>query len=892
MRSDSRGHAPRFRSSVGLRLLLALAGLVTFSSAVALSLQDRALARDLERAAAARLERAAHAAGQLVAAHQAALEERYRAVSGTPQLRANLEVQHPPTLAYYAGDLQQREGALLLAFVDREGRAIASAGDADLLAAAIAAPASALSAHAGKPYFITTTELRSEAGLLGRLVAVDAVDAAQVERWSDLCGAPLAFGEPETRGEFARVVAALPGLELRVGADLAAERAALRHSRENLALAGAVALALSLFASGLFTRGFVRPIRAIQDAAERIGAGDFATRISSARRDEIGDVARAFDSMLDHLQASRAEVAANLIELTRSRAHLDNAQRRARIGSFEIDLVSGEIEGSRQLRALYQLDESDKPIDPAELLGRVHPDDRSAVAESISQAMRAGSPFAADFRVLLPDGVERVVHCQAQVAVGADGKPRKLEGTAQDVTERRRAEEQIRFLAHHDALTGLGNRRMFTDRLSASIENAQRRGLMLGVLFLDLDHFKRINDTLGHTLGDDLLREVAARLVQCVRASDAIGRTGSEFASAISRLGGDEFTILVDRIADPQGLSLVAERILELLARPFNLGGHEVVVGASIGIAAWPLDGDDGDALLRNADSAMYHAKEHGRGQYQFYTESMNAAALRRLEIEQRLRAGIAHGELEVHYQPKLDLRTQKVAGFEALVRWRDPERGLVSPGEFIAVAEQSGLILAIGQFVLEQACRQIARWEQDRNGTPAGFWRVSVNVSARQFESGDLVATVRRALDEAGARAERLELEITESTVMHDEKAVIATLAQLRALGVAVSLDDFGTGYSSLSYLRSLPVDTLKIDMAFVRNIANSEEDAALTAAIVSMGKARGLRVIAEGVETAEQRRLLTSFGCDEIQGFLIAAALPADQATLVCRAGFAEES
>jgi EAL domain-containing protein (putative c-di-GMP-specific phosphodiesterase class I) len=313
-----------------------------------------------------------------------------------------------------------------------------------------------------------------------------------------------------------------------------------------------------------------------------------------------------------------------------------------------------------------------------------------------------------------------------------------------------------------------------------------------------------------------------------------------------------------------------------------------VVVGASIGIAAWPLDGDDGDALLRNADSAMYHAKEHGRGQYQFYTESMNAAALRRLEIEQRLRAG---GELEVHYQPKLDLRTQKVAGFEALVRWRDPERGLVSPGEFIAVAEQSGLILAIGQFVLEQACRQIARWEQDRNGTPAGFWRVSVNVSARQFESGDLVATVRRALDEAGARAERLELEITESTVMHDEKAVIATLAQLRALGVAVSLDDFGTGYSSLSYLRSLPVDTLKIDMAFVRNIANSEEDAALTAAIVSMGKARGLRVIAEGVETTAQRRLLTSFGCDEIQGFLIAAALPADQASAVRGAEFAEE-
>jgi len=892
MRSDTRNRAPRgrFRSSVGLRLLLALAGLVTFSSAVALSLQDRALARDLERAAVARLDRAARAAGQLVAAHRAALEERYRAVSGTPQLRANLEVQHPPTLAYYAGDLQRREGARLIAFVDRDGRAIASSGDADLLGAALAAPGSALSAHAGKPYFITTTELRSDAGSLGRLVAVDAVDAALVERWSDLCGAPLAFHAPETQGEFARVVAALPGLELRVDADLAAEHAALRHSREKLTLAGAVALALSLLASVLFTRGFMRPIRAIQHATERIRGGDFATRIASTRRDEIGDVERAFDAMLDHLQESRAQVAAHLAELTRSRTHLDNAQRRARIGSFEIDLATGEIEGSRQFRALYQLDESDKPIDPGELLARVHADDRRVVAESISQAMRDGSPFSADFRVVLPDATERVVHCQAQVAEDEDGAPVRLEGTAQDVTERRRAEEQIRFLAHHDALTGLGNRRMFTDRLRASIESAQRRGLMLGVLFLDLDHFKRINDTLGHTLGDELLRGVAARLTQCVRTSDAVGRTGV-FASAISRLGGDEFTILVDRIGDPQDLSIVAARILELLARPFDLGGHEVVIGASIGIAAWPVDGDDVDTLLRNADSAMYHAKEHGRGQYQFYTESMNATALRRLEIEERLRGGIARGELEVHYQPKLDLRTQRVAGFEALVRWRDPERGLVPPGEFIAVAEQSGLILAIGQFVLEQACRQIAHWEGERNGA-AGFWRVSVNVSARQFESGDLVETVRRALDETGARAERLELEITESTVMHDEKAVIATLAQLRSLGVAVSLDDFGTGYSSLSYLRMLPVDTLKIDMAFVRNIAHSDEDAALTAAIVSMGKARGLRVIAEGVETAEQRRLLSSFGCDEIQGFLIAAALPADQATRVRGAEFAEES
>jgi EAL domain-containing protein (putative c-di-GMP-specific phosphodiesterase class I) len=295
------------------------------------------------------------------------------------------------------------------------------------------------------------------------------------------------------------------------------------------------------------------------------------------------------------------------------------------------------------------------------------------------------------------------------------------------------------------------------------------------------------------------------------------------------------------------------------------------------------------ETLLRNADAAMYHAKEHGRNQYQFYTDSMNAAALERLELEHRMRTGLLRGQLEVHYQPKLDLTSQTVTGFEALVRWRDPQHGMVMPGAFIPIAEQSGMIVEIGSLVLDRVCEQIARWEEE-GAAPPGFHRVSVNVSARQFEGGELVHTVREALRRHAVTPERLEREITESTVMHDERSVIATLGELRSLGVAISLDDFGTGYSSLSYLRSLPVDTLKIDMAFVRNIASSDEDAALTAAIVSMGKARGLRVVAEGVESLEQRRLLRAFGCDEIQGFLIAAAMPAQDATGVRGASFAD--
>jgi len=888
-RAHNQRERRRLRLTMSLRLLLSVVGLICFSTVVALVFQDRSLARDLEQAAAARLDGAAMAAKRLVATHVASLDERYRAITRTPEMRASLEVRHAPTLAFYAKDLLEREDAALLVFVDREGRMLASAGDEQLISTAVATQRSSLSAYDRVPYVVTTAGLDTASGPVGRLIAMNPLPPSLVASWSDLCGAPLRFHAPGAEGEFARIVADLPGLELSVGANLEAERAALRHSRINLMLAGSASLALSLLAAGMFTRGFVRPIRAIQHATERIRGGDFDTRLASTRQDEIGDVARAFDAMLEDLRDSQEQVEAHLAELMRSRTHLDNAQLRARIGSFEVDLSTGEVEGSRQLYALYRLEQEDKPLLASQLLARVHGDDRADLEDAVELAVQDGSPVSMDFRIVLPEGAERVIYSEAHVVRDAGGRPIRMEGTSQDVTERRRAEQQVKFLAYHDGLTGLGNRRLFTERLRLAIDRARRTGESLGVLFIDLDHFKRINDTLGHDAGDELLRGVAERLIACVRATDTISRARSEFENAISRMGGDEFTILVDQIQDPQGLSRVAARILETLSEPFDLGGHEVVLGASIGIAAWPVDGEDADALLRNADSAMDHAKEHGRNHYQFYTESMNAAALRRLETEQRLRKGLLRGELEVHYQPKLDLRTRTVTGFEALVRWRDPERGLVYPGDFIPIAEQSGMIASIGRSVLEQVCRQIVAWETEpRQDGRDDIQRVSVNVSARQFESGDLVDVVREVLAATGAPAERLELEITESTVMHDERSVIATLDELRALGIAVSLDDFGTGYSSLSYLRSLPVDTLKIDMAFVRNIATNQEDAALTAAIVSMGKARGLRVLAEGVETLEQRRLLRTFGCDEIQGFLIAAALPPEEAARVRGASY----
>jgi predicted signal transduction protein with EAL and GGDEF domain len=361
-------------------------------------------------------------------------------------------------------------------------------------------------------------------------------------------------------------------------------------------------------------------------------------------------------------------------------------------------------------------------------------------------------------------------------------------------------------------------------------------------------------------------------LVASVRDTDLGAR--HELPSAISRLGGDEFTVLLEGLQEAQDLAKVARRILDSLSRPFQLGGHEVVTSGSIGITAWPEDGNDVEVLLRNADAAMYHAKEQGRNNYQFYAQSMNQVALRRLILEGKLRRALEQGEFEIHYQPKVSLADGRITGLEGLLRWRDPEFGLVMPGDFIPIAEETGLIGPLGEWVARAVCRQIADWT--RRGLPAV--PISLNLSAHQFRSDKLVAQIWDALRESAVDPRRLELEITESTLMHDAQRVVAQLQELRTLGIQISLDDFGTGYSSLSYLRRLPVDALKIDRSFVRDIGTRSEDAALAAAIVSMGKALRLRVVAEGVELEEQRALLRGWGCDEMQGFLVSPALSPD--------------
>jgi diguanylate cyclase (GGDEF)-like protein/PAS domain S-box-containing protein len=435
------------------------------------------------------------------------------------------------------------------------------------------------------------------------------------------------------------------------------------------------------------------------------------------------------------------------------------------------------------------------------------------------------------------------------------GGPTEIEGTVIDITERRRAEEQVKHLAFHDALTGLPNRLLFNDRLRMAVLQAHRTTQRLAVLFLDLDRFKIINDSLGHTAGDELLRRVAERIQGSVREGDTVGR-----------LGGDEFIVLVQGLDQEEDGARIAQKILGGARLPYFLDGRELFVTTSIGVVTYPTDGEDGDTLIRNADTAMYRAKEQGRDNFQLYRPAMNSKALERLSLENRLRAAIQNGELVVQYQPLLEVESGQIRGAEALVRWQHPELGLLPPGEFISLAEVSGLIVPIGEWVLKTACAQARAWHQ------AGYpgLTVAVNLSARQFQQPDLVAQVRAALEASELPAESLDLEITESNAMQNAEVSISALWDLKNLGVRLSMDDFGTGYSSLNYLKRFPIDRLKIDKSFVRDITTDPDDAAIASAMIALAHNLQLTVVAEGVETEEQLAFLERLRCDEMQGFL----------------------
>jgi diguanylate cyclase (GGDEF)-like protein/PAS domain S-box-containing protein len=441
-----------------------------------------------------------------------------------------------------------------------------------------------------------------------------------------------------------------------------------------------------------------------------------------------------------------------------------------------------------------------------------------------------------------------------------------VHATVVDISDRKRAEEQIEFHAYHDVLTQLPNRKLFTDRLRHALTHAKRSGKTVAVMFIDLDHFKSINDTLGHTAGDELLLEMAQRLRNCVREDDTV-----------ARLGGDEFTIILSDLRHPEDALAVAQKILDTVQKPVAIGATPVSTSASIGIALYPDDGGDAEALLRNADSAMYRAKEAGRNTYQLCTDEMKKRALDRLSLESRLRIAVRDERLTLAYQPQINLMTGQTIGVEALVRWHDAERGLVEPSTFIPIAEETRLIVPLGEWVLRTACRQTKEWHE----RGAGPLRVAVNLSARQFQQQDLVQMVKSALEEVDLDPSALELEITETTAMQNADVSVEVLRALRAIGVGISIDDFGMGYSSLNYLKRFPINAVKIDRAFVNDLATDEGDAAIVSAVIGMARSLRLRVVAEGVETAAQFAFLRSRKCDEAQGFYFSRPVSADELT-----------
>ncbi len=563
--------------------------------------------------------------------------------------------------------------------------------------------------------------------------------------------------------------------------------------------------------------------------------------------------------------------------LRESRQRYELAVCGANDGIWDWDLKTGYIYFSDRWREMLACDQdpitpnADLPSLPELWFNRVHPDDLENLTTAIA-AHRDGltSHFAIEHRMMHRDGTYRWMLCRGIAVHDQSGKAIRMAGSLSDITDRKHAEEQLLRDALHDGLTGLPNRVLFNDRLERSIARVTRDpNHHYAVLFIDLDRFKRVNDSLGHVVGDELLLGFAKRLIACLRPSDTV-----------ARLGGDEFTILLEDPKAPDDAVSVAERILAILKSPFDLGAHEVFASASIGIAVSSTGYTRPQDVLRDADTAMYRAKSLGKSRHQLFDTAMHAAAVKLLQIENDLRRAIDRHELRLHYQPIVRIDTRRICAFEALIRWQHPERGLVSPADFIPIAEETGLIVPIGKWVLHEACRQAASWHAMFPENPID---VNVNLSARQFSQPDLVEQVTTTLRQSGLPPQHLILEITESVVMEHPEKTIEMLNRLKALGIKLNIDDFGTGYSSLAYLQRFPVDAMKIDRSFVARMTESAENAEIVRTIVSLAHNLNIKVTAEGIETDEQWACLADLDCEHGQGYLLSRPVDGPSATII---------
>jgi diguanylate cyclase (GGDEF)-like protein/PAS domain S-box-containing protein len=577
---------------------------------------------------------------------------------------------------------------------------------------------------------------------------------------------------------------------------------------------------------------------------------------------------RPSGAVVMHIDITASKQAESKLLLLAERLSL--ATSVAGVGVWEWELASNTLTWDRTMFAIYGF--ATLVAMPYERWSAaVHPEDLSAVEATLRKAIAEKGEGTAEFRIILENGTVRSISAVEKVVLDQDGKVSRVIGVNVDVTDRKLAEESLRssearmtHLAEHDFLTGLPNRMLLNDRIGRTIEFARRNKKKLAVLFLDMDGFKHINDSLGHPIGDMLIQAIGKRLVDCVRASDTV-----------SRQGGDEFIVLIPEVEHPEGTAAAARRMLEAVASVHSIAQHELQITCCIGASIYPDDGPDAETLIKSADLALYQAKETGQSSYQFFQPAMNVRAVERQFIEENLRRALSQHEFALHYQPIVNLKTQTITGAEALIRWNHPTRGLISPGEFIPIAEDSGLILPIGSWVLEESCRQVRAWMDA--GLPE--LTMAVNVSGLQFQSGNFAEDLFAILFEIGLDPRFLELEVTESLLMKRPDFTASILQTLRERGVQIAIDDFGTGYSSLSYLTKLPLDTLKIDQSFVRQITTIPNETSIVTAIVSMGQSLKLRVIAEGVETVEELKFLQALGCDEAQGYLFSRPVTSDK-------------